>query len=111
MSSSVLNDIKHLLGILPDETAFDVDIVNYINSAFGTLTQLGVGPADGFAIEDSTDVWDDFYTDPRYSAVKTYVFLYTKLAFDPPNSGFATQAIERQKLELEFRLNVMADYG
>jgi hypothetical protein len=109
--SSILDDIKHMLGITPEETAFDVDIINYINGAFGTLTQLGVGPAVGFQITSKLNQWAEFYTDPRLNSVTTFVFLRTKLAFDPPPTGFATEAMERQIRELEFRLNVVADYG
>lgn len=109
--TSILDDIKHMLGILPEETAFDVDIINFINGAFGTLTQLGVGPVVGFQITNKDNQWAEFYTDPRLSAVRTYIFLRTKIAFDPPTTGFTQQAYERQIQELEFRLNVVADYG
>jgi len=108
---SILDSIKHMLGITPDETAFDVDIINFINGAFGTLTQLGVGLVVGYQITGKDNVWAEFYTDPRLNAVRTYVFLRTKIAFDPPTTGFTQQAMERQIQELEFRLNVVADYG
>jgi hypothetical protein len=109
--SSILDDIKQMLGIPPIETAFDVDIINNINMAFGKLTQLGVGPAVGFQITSKLNQWAEFYTDPRLNGVTTFVFLQTKLAFDPPGTGFATEAMERQIKELEYRLNVVADYG
>ena len=109
--SSILDDIKHMLGITPEETAFDVDIINFINGAFGTLTQLGVGLVVGYQITNKDNQWAEFYTDPRLNAVRTYVFLRTKIAFDPPTTGFTQQAYERQIQELEFRLNVVADYG
>jgi len=109
--SSILDDIKHMLGITPEETAFDVDIINFINGALGTLTQLGVGLVVGYQITNKDNQWSEFYTDPRLNAVRTYVFLRTKIAFDPPTTGFTQQAYERQIQELEFRLNVVADYG
>ncbi len=31
---------------------FDADLIMHINSVLGILTQLGVGPADGFLIHD-----------------------------------------------------------
>lgn len=108
--SSILNDVKHLLGHPPDVTAFDQDLVLFINGVFGTLNQMGVGPAAGYAIVDANNQWDEFYTDPRLNAVKSYVFLCVKMQFTPPESGFATQAMERQKQELEYRLTVVADY-
>ena len=36
----------------PDETAYNNDILVHINSAIMTLTQLGVGPKDGFIVAD-----------------------------------------------------------
>jgi len=109
--SSILDDVKHMLGHPPEVTAFDRDLIIFINGVFGTLTQLGVGPVNGYQITGSSNQWEEFYTDPRLNSVMSYVFLVTKLEFDPPGTGFVTEAMNRQKLELEFRLNVMADYG
>lgn len=109
--SSILQDIKHALGIMPGVTAFDQDIILFVNGCFGTLTQLGVGPAIGFQITGAENEWAEFYTDPRLNAVKSYIFLCCKMQFDPPDTGFTQSAMERQKQEMEFRLNVVADYG
>lgn len=109
--SSILTDVKHMLGITEDMTDFDSDITILINTAFGTLTQLGVGPVIGYQIVDASNKWEEFTTDPRLSGVKTFVFLKTKLAWDPPKSGFVTDSMERQIKELEYRLNVVAEYG
>ena len=111
MSTSILDDVKHMLGLMPDNTAFDSDIIIHINSTFGTLTQLGVGPELGFMITDNQSTWDEFFDDPRLNAVKSYVFLCAKLLFDPPTSGFVTDSMNNQKQEMEFRLNVVVDYG
>jgi hypothetical protein len=111
MTTSILNDVKHMLGIMPEETAFDQDIIIYINGAFGALTQLGVGPVVGFQITDATKTWDDFVTDPRLNAAKSYIFLCVKMLFNPPDTGFVLASMERQKTEMEYRLNVVADYG
>lgn len=111
MADSILNDVKHMLGIVPEETAFDTDIIIFINGVFGTLTQLGVGPAIGYQITGKDDTWADFYTDPRLNSVKSYIFLCAKMQFNPPDTGFVLQSMERQKTELEYRLNVVADYG
>lgn len=109
--SSILNDVKHMLGIVPENTAFDGDLINFINGVFGTLTQLGVGPTLGYQIVSADNQWEEFYTDPRLNAVKSYVFLCVKMAFDPPQTGFVTDSMNRQKQEMEYRLNVVADYG
>lgn len=109
--SSILQDIKHMLGRPEGETVFDQDIMIHINAAFGTLTQLGVGPTVGFAITGPDEEWSAYTTDPRLSSVKTYVYLKTRLAFDPPDTGFQLTAMQDQIQEHEYRLNVVADYG
>ncbi len=73
---SILTSIKKLLGIEEDYEIFDTDIVIYINSAFATLTQLGVGPVEGFSISDKTATWSSYMqNDPRLEHVKTYIYL------------------------------------
>lgn len=111
MTTSILNDIKHILGLLPEQNDFDGDLVLLINAQFSTLTQLGVGPVEGYQITGSQNTWDEFVSDPRLNSVKTYIFLKVKLVFDPPATGFMVSAVERQILELEYRMNVVADYG
>ena len=109
MEQSILTSTKKILGIAEDYTVFDLDILTHINTAFSTLTQLGVGPADGFMIEDATAVWADF--DPvddhlNFNSVKSYVFLKVKMLFDPPTTSYLITATEKQLEELEWRLNV-----
>lgn len=107
---SILTSIKKLLGIAEEYEHFDPDIVMHINSAFSVLTQLGVGPEEGFHIEDASTVWSEFlYDDPRLEFVKTYVQLKVKLGFDPPLSSAAIEAINRQISELEWRINVAVE--
>lgn len=108
---SILTSIKKLLGISEEYTHFDADIIMHINSVFMILTQLGVGPSNGFIIEDDTTYWEDYISDvTKLQAIKTYIYLKVKLAFDPSSLGSATlSAYERQIQELEWRLNVMAE--
>ena len=74
------------------------------------LTQLGVGPAEGFSIEDDTAVWTDFIQDvKKLESVKTYIYLKVKLAFDPPLSSAVIDSMNRLINELEWRLNVAAE--
>lgn len=110
MSASILNSIKKVLGIDESYTAFDADIVMHINSVFSTLNQLGVGPAEGFMIEDESATWDTFIgTDPRFNAVKSYVYLRVRLLFDPPTTSYMIEAQQQQVKELEWRLNVQRE--
>ena len=87
--------------------AFDYDVLMQINSAFSDLEQLGIGPANGYQIEGIDEKWVDFLgEDPRLNSVKNYVFLKTKLAFDPPSSGYGITAIKEQIKELEWRITI-----
>lgn len=107
MEQSILISTKKVLGIAEDYTAFDLDILIHINTAFSTLTQLGVGPSTGFMIEDDAPVWEDFIgEDLELNSVKSYVFLKVKQLFDPPQTSYLIEAQERQIEELEWRLNV-----
>lgn len=107
MSDSILTSTKKVLGITEEYTAFDVDILMHINSVFSTLNQLGIGPTDGFMIEDASLTWDDFLGgNLSINSVKTYVFLRVKMIFDPPSTSYVLSAMQEQIKELEWRLNV-----
>lgn len=107
METSILTSTKKVLGIGEDYTVFDHDIITYINTAFSTLTQLGVGPPAGFMIEDKDVDWADFIGDDlQLNSVKTYVHLRARMLFDPPATSFHISAMNDQIQELEWRLNV-----
>jgi hypothetical protein len=108
MEPSILNSVKKVLGIAAEYLAFDQDILMHINTALATLTQLGVGPATGFTVDDVSDDWSDFVdpTDHQYNAVKSYVFLRVRMLFDPPQTSYLINAQNDQIKELEWRLNV-----
>lgn len=104
---SILTSIKKLLGIAEDYTHFDSDIIMHINSVFMVLSQLGVGPSNGFRIEDDTATWDEYITEgDNLDAVKSYMHLKVRLLFDPPLSAAVMEATKQMINELEWRLNV-----
>lgn len=110
MEESILTTTKKNLGVAEEITDFDLDIITHINSTFSHLTQIGVGPPEGFMIEDKDSDWSDFIGEGlEYISVKTYVFLKVKLAFDPPNTSFALDAIKDQIQEYEVRLNINSE--
>lgn len=107
---SILTSIKKLLGIEEEYEHFDPDIIMHINSVFMVLTQIGVGPPEGFSIEDELSVWSDFISDTtKLEAVKSYVYLRVRLLFDPPTSSAAIESMKRMIDEYEWRLNVAAE--
>lgn len=110
MIESILNSTKKSLGIEPEYEAFDDQITGHINSVFSTLDQLGVGPEGGYMIESADETWADFLgTDPRYNAVKSYMYLRVRLLWDPPATSFAIASMERQCEQMEWRLNVVRE--
>lgn len=107
---SILTSIKKMLGINEEYEHFDADIIIHINSVFSILTQLGVGPADGFTISDKTATWSQFVGDNNtIELVKTYTYLKVKLIFDPPLSSAVLESTKQMISELEWRLNVSVD--
>jgi hypothetical protein len=109
---SILTSIKKLLGITEDYEHFDTDIIMHINSVFMILTQLGVGPSEGFFIADKEAKWSDFIDEESQTlmmGVRTYIYLRVKLLFDPPQSGIVTDMMSKQADEFEWRLKVMAE--
>lgn len=112
MVDSILTTIKKLLGILESDTNFDTDIIVNINSALMALQQIGVGPSTGFFISSKDDEWADLLGDREdLEAIKMYIFLKVRLAFDPPQSGFLVDSIKNQISELEFRINLQVEGG
>ena len=113
---SILTSIKKLLGVTEDYTHFDADIIMYINTEFMSLKQLGIGPTEGFMIEDKMSTWDEYIDVDEnpdkltlLSAVKSYIHLKVKLTFDPPQNSSVTESIKQRISELEWRLNVEAE--
>lgn len=108
--TSILTSIKKMLGISEEDTNFDQDIIININSVLMCINQLGIGPESGFTISDSTSTWQDLIGERiDLEAIKTYVYLKVRLLFDPPQSAFVLESIERQIAQIEWRLNVQAE--
>lgn len=109
---SILNTIKKLIGTDIDYGVFDIDLVVAINSAFMILNQLGVGPDKPFSITGPNETWKDFFGEEEiFALAKSYIYLRTKLLFDPPASGVLHEAVERQISEFEWRIHIQADYN
>lgn len=108
--SSILTSIKQNLGISESDTNFDQEIIMSINAVLFTLSQIGIGGSVGFSITSKADLWTDFLeASMTLEAVKIYIYLKTRLQFDPPSSAFVLDSIDRQIKELEWRLNVKAE--
>lgn len=109
---SILTSIKKLLGIAEDNKDFDTDIIIHINTVFSDLTSLGVGPSEGFSIEDEYSIWSDFISEAdakKLNNVKTYMYLRVRLIFDPPTNSYVTTSMQSQVDKLEWKINVAAE--
>lgn len=109
MAQSILNSVKKVVGLTEDDDSFDVDILMHINSVFSTLNQLGVGPEEGFEIEDDSVVWEDFLPDKRYNFVKSYIYLRVRRMFDPPGTSFLGDSYKEQTDEYECRISILRE--
>lgn len=108
-TSSILLSVKKLLG---SDEYFNPDLILHINTVFSKLTQMGVGPAEGFSIEDESAEWDEFTEDKEIlNMVKSYVYLQVKLLFDvSTTSSYVIEMMKQQSAELEWRLNAACDF-
>lgn len=105
--ASILTDTKAALGLAEDHTAFDHELVMFINSVLSRLTQLGVGPSEGFRIADKQATWEDFVgTDPKLDMIKGYMHMRVKLYFDPPEIGFVLTMMKEQIEKDEYLINL-----
>lgn len=107
--NSILESVKTMLDIGVDDTAFDVDVIFGINTCFAILQQIGLGPKEGFNVVDNTQEWSDYIEGPMMSMVQQYVYLKTKVIFDPPNNSFLLTTYNERIAELEWRLKITTD--
>lgn len=107
MAESILDSVKRSCDVAVEDTSFDGLLVLHTNAILAVLNDLGIGPLDGFSIEDNTATWEDFIgTDKRLNNVKTYVGLRVRQLFDPPTLSFVIEAMERQIEEFGWRISV-----
>lgn len=108
--NSILDTTKKLLGLEFDYVRFDEDVIIHINSTFARLAQLGIGPKDGFEIEDSSSLWSDFLGGNKLlNSTKSYMYLAVRMLFDPPTTSFDLTAKKEQIEKAEWLLSVAGD--
>ena len=107
MNDSILNTIKQMLGITPEQIDFDTDIIIHINAVIQILHQIGIfnSPDEVYYITGASETWSDYLNDiSKLQSVKSFMYLKVKLMFDPPLNGTVISSFERTISELEFRL-------
>ena len=110
MQDSILMTIRKLVCGDPYADHFDTDLLVHINACFSILNQLGVGPENGFVVEDETQSWSSYIADNYIlNMVKTYITLKVRVIFDPPLTSSVLEAMNKEISQLEWRLNVAVD--
>lgn len=108
MDTTIVGSIKKMLGLAPTYSPFDDELMMHIGSAIGEVTQLGIGPVNGFNLQTAEQTWADFLSDDPSlnNMVPQLVYMKVRLVFDTPESGFAITALKEQIEKLEWRVNV-----
>lgn len=107
---NILSSIKNFLGINDSVTHFDSALLMHINGSFVSLTQIGaIEDSSTLSIDENTN-WDDIFSNQELlNAVKPYIYLSVRLAFDPPQTSFVIESIERQLEELTWRISSLTE--
>lgn len=87
LDDGILETTKDAIGLIVEDTSFDAELLLHINAALSTLYQNGIGKP---VHVDRDDKWSKFVNDEQnqndymFGQIKQYVFLETKILFDPP---------------------------
>lgn len=104
----ILSSIKQMLNVEQSITAFDSELIMFINSSLAELVQGGVGPLEGITIDGDT-TWDAFTSDQGLvNHSKMYVFCKTRLLWDPPTNSFICEGFNKQANEAYWRAYILA---
>ena len=96
MGASILFSIRKLLGGMSDDPAFETDLLIHINALL--------------SVADGSTAWRDLLgDDPKWQIVQTWMYLRTKLVFDPPTIGTVADSMKKQADEYEWRISILAD--
>ena len=107
---SILTYIKKYMPVEEDDTHFDQELIGHINSVLAILTQMGVGPVNGFTITGKSEIWSGFVSLGLLAEfAKTYAHLKVKMLFDPPTNSALKEAIITEISETEYRIQVQID--
>ena len=110
--SSILETVREVVVGESDNTDFDADLKMHINGSLVKLNQIGVGKH--LLVQNADQQWVDFMDETQvngnryFSLVLLFVYLNTKLLFDPPPPS-SVEYHSSQINELLWRLQVVYD--
>ena len=88
VETSILKSVRSAVGLNAEDSSFDLELLMHINGSIMILHQNGIGMP--IHVDDEETVWDDFKNpmqadaNSMFSAAKTFIFIKTKILFDPP---------------------------
>ena len=88
VETSILKSVRSAVGLDAEDSSFDLELLMHNNGSIMILHQNGIGMP--IHVEDVDAVWEDFKNpmqvdaNPMFSAAKTFIFIKTKILFDPP---------------------------
>jgi hypothetical protein len=104
---SILKSTKTQLDIASDDSSFDNQVMGYLNGVLPDLLDFGLGPSEGFFIEDDSATWEDLLGDGaigQLGRVKNWVWLKVRLLWDPPQTSFHLDSHEKLINEAAWRI-------
>lgn len=111
---SILKSIRNAVGLDAEDDSFDGELLMHINGGIMTLNQNGIGRP--VIVMDDNATWDELkdpsqdYANEMFVAVKSYIFVKTKILFDPPPPStikYMSEAVD----EYLWRLRESFDVG
>ena len=85
---SILKSVRSAVGLNAEDSSFDLELLMHINGSIMILQQNGIGMP--IHVEDEETVWEYFKNpmqadaNAMLSASKAFIFIKTKILFDPP---------------------------
>lgn len=114
MAESILESVKRHVGIDTENTDFDNQLIDDINTSLLIVYQLGVG-SKPYRIKSKDETWSQMFestsqntedNESDYPIVQKFVTNKVKQLFDPGGvSSSVNSALNEQNAELEWRIN------
>lgn len=114
MNDSILKETKDALGINEEDAAFDSELMMHINSALSILYQIGAGQP--ISVKNKDTKWEKFFegtvlnqNEYILGQAKLFIFLKTKILFDPPPPS-SVEYVNEAAAELLWRIREMCEF-
>lgn len=104
--STILSDIKKIIGAEDFDEEFDIDLLSYINGELSKLCQITTLNNDAFPVDKITE-WKKLSDDQQLlNLMRNYLSIKIRLEFDPPESSVVASAYDKLASEYEWRIGL-----